>query len=242
MRIRKTNYVRGCLFLGFMIILFKAGLSYALDSNTPDTAFNSFIKAVQAKNVDDAFMMDSSQIGKATGKFKQEIEGITSEYAKLFDENPSICPGGGENVPCDGRRERDDRNIIYNTNLLIPKDADYKIIETVYSDPQKSKARILVKVSYTEDNGPILVSGAKTVQIYTSGFPPIPPLVIPNWGILTKDNVFLSNQKTTDRWEFPIEYTKKNIKEAEMEITCKKLDNKWVVEKVSFDVNKLNLF
>ncbi|MBW6537622.1 MAG: hypothetical protein K0B11_21615 [Mariniphaga sp.] len=212
--------------------------SCASDNFTPIDALITIIQSIQANNVEKTFDLDYSQQRRISGKFKHEIAAMKTEYGKYFEGNPSICPRTYGSVPCDGE---DQRNIVTDIRLFIPETSNYEISEIVYSNDEKTIARILVKVNYSIDNHLIYVNDLKAIQIYKGGITPIPP-AFRGYGILTAGNSLLSVRECGGHFNFPFQLSRKDIKVAISEIRSEKVEKSWLIRDVEFFKDQFSFY
>ena len=225
------------LFVVCFILLLFFGIAPSHSSNysSPEKAFTAFVDAIQTKNVDKAFTLDFHQQKATSGKFKHEIAEMKTRYAKSFEGNPSICPATYGAVPCN---EIKYRNIVTDIRLLIPNGSRYKLLEIVYADADKSVARILTKIQYTEQNHPVFADNLIAVQVYRGGITPIPP-AFSGFGILATDNTLLSVKQCGSNNKFPFRFNRKEIAEALLEIRARKTGNSWLISNLKYNKEKL---
>lgn len=222
-----------------IVLFFTLFVTEAISSGykSPKEAFIAFVQTIQTGDVEKSFDLDYSQQRRTSGKFKHEITDMKTQYSTYFDENPSICPSTYGSVPCDGSRRR---NIVSDIRLFIPKTSKYKVSEIVYANEEKTSARILVQVEYSTEYHPIYVDDLKAVQVYKGGITPITP-AFSGYGILTMDNALLSTRECGSNYKFPFKFSRKDIKEAVLEIRAEKVDSSWLISNFDFFKNKLSL-
>ena len=242
---KKIN--KGALSSSCLLILFLLSPKHADCAifDSPEKAVKSFINATQKKDIETAFFLDIKEQDKIIGKFRSEIEDLKNYYANSFSGNPSSCPTTNGSPPCDSIKIN---NMVTMVRLLVPESSNYEILESVFTNKEKTESRVLLKVTYSKENPLIFVDNLKAIQVYHGGVTPIPPIYSDS-GILTKDNIFFTIKEVGGggNYKFPFVYDQREIKETIIEAVTKKQENDWKIlnlihieNKIIFNANKNN--
>ncbi len=205
---------------------------HAEDAPGPDAAAKAFLEAVQRGDAAATYELDYVEQFHARGKFASEQAERKNAYAKRFQGNPSICPGTSGEIDCHGTSEK---RALEAARLLLPPGAAFDVQEWVFSDDEKKKGRVLVKVTLPQGNCPIHVTGLKTRSSSGGGMSAVGPAFFPDSGILTAANPFFARNRTKSG--FALQYVQKGIREASLDVRVQKLGDRWLVSELAWPDN-----